>query len=200
MKHVALVCITFGFLCGCATKPMVATPANIPLPMSQEPSLHDISVAELQTHLGLTRSPQSLGFEEKGFDGCRLGVKGESGGCGQRFLSVVHVRLVCRDTVGTTSRVPASLRPLVSSPMEWRLGGMHGNVRTDNQGFVQIHVVSSRPTKAERLIMIIGSKTLGIEAGEVSQIVLPGNWCARWASIDVPALSDFPAPLLISEK
>src|SRR5438445_814161 len=118
MIRQSLAGLALGMLCGCATESMVMKlpppdgmpqeTSSLPLPVPESPTLQQMSVTELQTQLGLNRSAQDLGFDERGFDGCRIGVKGEVGSCSQRYLSVVHFRLVCRDTVGTTSRVPAS--------------------------------------------------------------------------------------------
>jgi hypothetical protein len=81
--------------------------------------------------------------------------------------------------VGTTSRVPSSLTPLARNGVEWRLGGNRGFVNTDSQGYGQIQLVSNRPVQSDRFMLIIGKKSLGVEASEVSQIVLPGNWCGH---------------------
>jgi hypothetical protein len=147
-------------------------------PQIHEPTIREMSLRDLQSQLGMNRSADDLGFADTDYDGCRIGVRGDNGQCGRRFLSVVNFRLVCRDTVGTTTRVPNSLTPL-SKSMEWRLGGARGHVRTDSQGYGQVQMVSSRPVKSDRFMLIIGSKILGLEAGEVSQIVLPGNWCGH---------------------
>lgn len=190
MKRILFVSFAAWFLSGCATDPMVMNlppPDGLPREALPPPQVYtpqstkQISVQELQTQLGLNRSTDDLGFADKNFDGCRVGYKGEGENCGSRYLSVVHFRLVCRDTVGTTSRVPSSLTPLSGRHMQWRLGGLRGNLTTDSQGYGQVQLVSTRPVQTERFMLIIGTKMLGVEAGEVSQIVLPGNWCPNVA-------------------
>lgn len=177
-----LVC----FLCACATGPKPEETASLPLPVAtSEPPLpampRMVEMPALKSELGLTRDIRELGFAEKDYNGCRMSLPGDAQMCGQRFMSVVHFRLVCRDTVGTTSRVPSSLRPL-RSKMQWRLNGKRGMLTTDKEGYGQVQMVSRSPSKEQRFMLIIGKKSLGVEAGEVTQIVVPGDWCKKWKS------------------
>jgi hypothetical protein len=191
MKRLLLAPIALLLLSACASDPelmslpppdgMQPPPMSSPLPNQHALKENGIDIHELQAQLGLNRGPQELGFADKNFDGCSMSYKGKDGTCGFRYLSVVHFRLVCRDTVETTTRAPSSLTPLMKNNMQWRLAGIRGDTSTDSQGYGQVQVVSMRPVKTERFILIIGTKTLGLEAGEVSQIVLPGNWCPRVA-------------------
>jgi hypothetical protein len=192
MKRLAVLAFAAAILSGCASEPMsMKLPApdglpqdNMPRTLPPQTSVREMSVHELQAQLGLNRSADDLGFAHSNFDGCRMGVKDEGRNCGTRFFSVVHFRLVCRDTTGTTTRVPSSLTPLARNGIEWRLGGVKGHVNTDSQGYGQVQLVSSRPVKSERFMLIIGTKILGLEAGEVSQIVLPGNWCGSHVALN----------------
>ena len=154
-------------------------------PRAETPVDGTLNLVQLQNELGLGRSPQSLGFDQASFDGCRWNVRGggERGACGPRFLSVVHFRLLCRDSVGTVQTVATNFTPLTKR-MQWRLAGVQGETRTDAEGFGQVQMVSSRPTKGQRFILIIGTKSLGLEVGEVTQIILPGNWCGRLAKTE----------------
>jgi hypothetical protein len=168
-------------LCACATDPMRT---RLPSPEDKPPSLpstqdgqHVVSVHEIQNQLGLNRSPQDLGFAEKKFDGCTLGHRDDRA-CGQRFLSVVHFRLLCRDSMGTVQTVVRNLEPLVADTMQWRLAGSRGNTHTDSEGFGQVQLISQKPNKGKRFILIIGKKSLGLEVGEVNQIILPSDWCS----------------------
>lgn len=187
MRRLALMAFTAFLLSGCATESVVMT---LPPPDGSTPEptgsrskgahsrpVDSLSLHELQTQLSMNRPPDDLGYAEKNFDGCHVGFKNDQGVCGRRFLSVLNFKLVCRDTVGTTSRVPSSLMPLSNHTMQWRFGGQSGNLTTDSLGYGQVQMVSSRPVSTDRFMLLIGTKTLGVEAAEVSQIVLPGNWC-----------------------
>jgi hypothetical protein len=185
MKFIINLCLLFGI--GCAVKPPSPspnqTPAQVPSPPPQAtPGPDPLNIYDLQNKLGLVRSPTSLGYAQKGFDGCKMGVRTDEGKCGQRFLSVVHFQLLCRDSVGTTEIAPVNFKPLVAGKMQWRLAGEIGATHTDSEGFGQVQLVSTRSTKGKRFILIIGSKSLGLEVGEVSKIILPGNWCSHVAA------------------
>jgi hypothetical protein len=187
-----LICLSFvaGVLSGCASDPTVMQlpPPDGLQPVSPipRPQVHvaptparTYNLRELQTQLGMNRALQDVGFADKEFDGCQTAYQGDAGQCGNRVLTVVSFRLVCRDSVETTSRVPSSLTPLKSHSLEWRFAGARGHTRTDGHGYGQVQVVSYNPIGAERFMMIIGTKSVGIEASEVSQIVLPANYCPR---------------------
>ena len=196
MKCIVVLAVSL-FVCACASSPeLMRLPPPEGLPQDRvEPRPHAtvspvdrrLNLAQLQSQLGLDRSPQSLGFDEKGFDGCKWGIREDSGQCGRRYLSVVHFRLLCRDSVETVQSVSTNFTPLTAHQMKWRLAGVRGDTRTDSEGFGQVQVLSPRSTKGQRFILIIGSKSLGLEVGEVSQIILPGNWCSSLAAN--PALS-----------
>lgn len=169
--------LAFCLLCACTSTPKVDVGEQPPLP----PSPVKMDLAELQKQLGLERDQHDLGYAEKDFDGCRMNLTGDPMFCGARYLAVVHFRLMCRDTVETTTRVPSSLRPL-QGHMEWRLNGKRGFLKTDEEGYGQVKTVSRSPSKSQRFMLIIGKKSLGVEASEVSQIIVPSNWCARGRS------------------
>ena len=94
----------------------------------------------------------------------------------------MNFRLVCRDTVETTQIVSTDFKPLYSSVMQWRLAGAIGNTTTDSDGFGSVQVISTRSIKAERFILILGTRSLGVEVGEIRQIVLPRDWCSGLAA------------------
>jgi len=142
------------------------------------------TMSELKSQLGMNRETSDLGFVDKDFDGCQTAYRGDQGECGSRVLSVVNFRLVCRDTVGTTSRAPTSLTPLHAGNLEWRFAGVRGHTHTDHQGYGQVELVSNGPVGTQRFILLIGSKTVGLEASEVSQIVLPKNFCTQHLAME----------------
>lgn len=188
MKITLRLCL-FCFLCACSSTQVVTV--RVPPPVLSESGSRSVpapvasgmkrtfDLGDLQRELGLARDVRDLGFTERDYDGCRMSVPGEASGCGQRFMSVVHFRLMCRDTVGTTSRVPSSLTPLRGN-MQWRLNGRRGVLSTDRDGYGQVQLVSRTPSKSQRFMLIIGKKSLGVEAGEVSQIIVPRDWCQTW--------------------
>jgi hypothetical protein len=126
----------------------------------------------------MKRSPQSLGYKEKPFDGCRFGMERTKAGCA-RYFSVVHFKIVCRDTEGTTESVASNFTPVVTDSMEFHLAGTVGTTRTDSQGLGQVQVVSTQPTKGKRFILVLGRHSLGLEVGQVTQIIVPSDWCER---------------------
>jgi hypothetical protein len=195
MKRIAFALLGVGLLAGCASEPELV---KLPPADGAEPPVERIeregphartkiktyNMAELKAELGMNREVSDLGFADKDFDGCRTMYKGDEGECGARVLSVVNFRLVCRDTVGTTSRAPSSLTPLTSGHLEWRFAGARGHTRTDHQGYGQVQVVSNGPVGTQRFILIIGSKTVGVEASEINQIVLPKNFCTQHLAME----------------
>lgn len=170
---------------GCTSNPKkpetVAEPV-IMIPMrKQDPVMpatpKRMNFNDIRVQLGLERDSRQLGFLEKDYDSCKMLTPGDEPMCGQRYMSVMNFRLVCRDTVGTTTRAPTSLTPL-RSQMQWRLNGKRGQIRTDKDGYGQMQMISRAPSKEKQFILVIGKNILGVEAGEVTQIVVPRNWCA----------------------
>jgi hypothetical protein len=183
-----LVGILSLLLVACASEPeTMQLPPPEGLPQEQMPPVPvqptqeqqpGLNISDLQSRLGLVQDSQDLGFNERSFDGCQIGVRGDHAPCGRRFLSVVHFRLLCRDSVETVQSVSANLTPLTSDSIQWRLGGTQGHTSTDGQGLGQVATVTAQTTKAQRFMLILGTHSLGVEASEVSQIVVPGNWCS----------------------
>lgn len=182
-KILVLGCL---FMAACTSTPKnpetAAEDPVILIPLrKQEPVMpatpRRMNLNDIRVQLGLERDSQTLGFLEKDYDGCKMLAPGEEAMCGRRYMSTMNFRLMCRDTVGTTTRMPSSLTPLQAS-MQWRLNGKRGHLRTNKDGYGQMQMISSSPSKSKQFILVIGERFLGVEAGEVSQIVLPRNWCA----------------------
>ncbi len=185
-----LVLTSVSLLCACASTPEYM---KLPPPESQvaEPSGDNfapsgsalkedplLNVEELSERLGIGGDSATLGFSEKAFDGCQFSNSpAMPAKCGKRFLSTVRFRLLCRDSVETVSVVSSSFTPLVASSLEWRIAGASGKASTNFDGIGHLRLVSTRPIKSERFILILGTKSMGLEAGEVSQIILPRDWC-----------------------
>ena len=193
-----LILVTSIFLGACATAPKTepylahafdpgpaasAAPAANPVskvpraPSEKAPFRHGYDMAQLQGQLGLARDAKDLGFAEKSFNGCRMGVKGDDGKCGNRFLSVVNFRLVCRDSEETIQSMVTNTTPLVSDKIRWKLSGIEGVTKTDSDGYGSVQVVSAKPAHGQRLVLIVGKQFLGVDISQVRQIIVPNYWC-----------------------
>lgn len=128
----------------------------------------------LESQLGLTRSPADLGYAEKSFNPCNYGP---SETCDFKFFTVVHFQLLCRDTEGTISTVPRALSPINHPNILWTLAGLSGGLPTDRNGYGALKVITPATTRGKRLVLKKGHNFVGVEVNEVSKIVLPKNWC-----------------------
>lgn len=153
--------------CSTSQKPVIA-------PDTSDTSAIPRAEAHLQAKLGMIRATNNLGFEEKKFNPCEHGSAPE---CKQRYMTVVHFQLLCRDSEGTVNRAPTQLTPLTADRVAWKLGGYSGGTRTDTEGYGQLTMVSNKSTREQRLILMIGKQFLGVTAGETSRVVLPKNFC-----------------------
>ena len=146
-----------------------APPPPVPTPV--------LSMNELQSSLGMDRSPTELGYEERTFDSCNTRYT-ENENCGHRQLVVIHLRMQCRDSTGTVSEVNR-IQPIASKNVKWNLGALEGTVTTDDEGYGQIRTVASVSPRNQRLRLTIAKKYLGLTASEAQRIVTPGDWCGR---------------------
>lgn len=167
------------FLAACATAPDapdIGGPAPSG-PILEEPKPRQaVPVFQIQSELGMNREAQDLGFAEKLFNACNYGIPGA--GC-ERMLNVVHFQLMCRDSEGTVSNVPLSLRPIVAPYITWSVAGQSGSTRTDRNGFGQFAFISGRTVKEKRLVLRKGRQYVGLTVSEITKLVLPKNWCGR---------------------
>ena len=143
---------------------------------------------QLQSKLGLARGAKDLGYVEKIFDGCRMGVRGEDGSCGSRYFAVVNFRLVCRDTEGTTETIVTNVRPVITDSVRWKVAGLNGVTHTDDNGYGSVQLVGLKPARGQRLVLTVGRQFLGLEISQVSQIVVPVYWCTQLAHWDFDVL------------
>jgi hypothetical protein len=132
---------------------------------------------QLQSALGMDRAATELGLSEKIFDSCHTRVKDGTARCGNRYLSVVNFRLLCRDSEGTVEAVVTNTRPLKSDHVEYQLAGDRGVVQADANGYVQVRVVTAAPVRGQRLVVTVGKQFFGKEVSEVDQLILPTYWC-----------------------
>lgn len=170
--RVLLLSLSLIVLAGCAGR--ASKPDEVVRePAKQQP--HDL--AQLQSALGMDRSPRELGLSEKMFDSCRNHVQGDSGKCGMRYLSVLNFKLTCRDSEGTTQEVVTTTRPLVSDSVQFQLDGQRGVLQSDHEGYVQLRAVTAKPVRGHRLVITVGKQFFGKDIEEVDQLVLPNYWC-----------------------
>jgi hypothetical protein len=130
--------------------------------------------SRLQAKLGMVRASTDLGYQEKSFDTCQMGLRGE---CGRKYLAVVNFQLMCRETEGTVSTFPLELHPIVAPVLRWSMGRASGETQTDVNGYGQIAVITDRPLSHSRLLLKKERLFVAITAGEITRIVLPKNWC-----------------------
>lgn len=154
-------------LSACTSIPKSPTEPSI---LEQAPPTESV----LQSRLGMIRPASDLGFQEKSFDPCLFGVSRQ---CGAKFLSVIHFQLLCRDSEGTVSEVPLSLRPINSPKITWQVGPRSGTTQTDIEGFGQVALVNDGSVRNKRLILRMGKQFVGVTASEINKLVLPQNWC-----------------------
>lgn len=147
---------------------------RIEIPPPQNDELRRIQ--EVRNKLGLTAPATELGYTEKQFNPCQLGLQPGSE-CRPQHITVLNFQLLCRDTEGTVSDVPVALQPIVANQVKWKIGTLEGDTRTDIAGFGQIAVVSDVSTHAQRLILRIGPQFVSFSVSEVNKIVLPKNFC-----------------------
>lgn len=137
----------------------------------------ELSLEELQQSLGV--DIEDLGFVEKAFNSCSLPRPlRDDGQCGRRYFSMVHFRVLCRDSVGTTENTVTSLDlRALSKNLEWVIGPNRGTTFTDSDGYGKVRVISKRPIRNQRFVLKSGKTALGLETEGVSRIVVPSNWC-----------------------
>lgn len=183
MKKIILLIVFFG-LAACTTTSKVI-PAAEPLPGAPskpaEDEAENVDWFALQASLGLSREPEQLGFAEKTYDTCQVGYGySRSNRCRKQTFTVIHFRLMCRDSEGTISQVlnEEDLQSIADRQIVWNLKGTHGVVRTDGRGYGQIRVAVAKSHRGERLRLATGPEFLYMRAGEITRVVTPKPWCS----------------------
>lgn len=139
-----------------------------------------IDFEAIKRHLQMERDRDSLGLAEKTFNTCATGYGySRSQNCRQQNLTVIHFRLLCRDSEGTISTIltEADLRPLERRSVRWNLKGTQGVTYTDNEGYGQILAASSGTQKNQRVRLAVGNEFLYMRAGELQRVITPRPWC-----------------------
>lgn len=174
--RLTLIFFILSFISACAHKSVLV------LEVGRNPATKQASydLNQIQSALGMERSPGELGFTEKQFDSCKTRVPGGGERCGTRFFSVLDFKLSCRDSEGTISTVAsaASAKPLVSDKVEYQLAGSRGVLQTDREGNVQLRMVTTQPLRGQRLVVTVGRQFFGKEISGITQIILPNYWCS----------------------
>ena len=160
---------------GCSSLPKGAG-----FPPPTEPGKEVIDLVGLSRDLGMDRPRESLGYDEKRFNSCDAGNGYSSThSCRDRILSVVNLKLECRDSMGTTSNAYHKLAPISSQRVEWDWAGRQSLTATDRDGYARVLLISSRSPKNQRLRLTINNKFLAMTASEMHRVVVPRDWCTR---------------------
>jgi hypothetical protein len=181
MKHLSHLLVLFAtILPGCATAPPIPPappPATANRPAAPQPS-GDFTTLQWSRILGLDRNREDLGYRERRFRPCDFGGDARGGECTQRHFSTVFFRLRCRDSDGTVEYVSMSeLSPVISNHVRWWLGDDTGVVETDREGYGQVFALNEASPRARRLMIKIGTLSLGITAEDARDIIVPRDWC-----------------------
>lgn len=192
-KNILGLILVFGWV-GCATGPRTVTPER-PRPevvtspredaagkvrILPEKETYQIDYRGLQSALQLERPDRDLGFAERSFASCEVGYGFPSSrDCRRRYFSVIHFRLLCRESEGTiqTPLDAADLRPLARTDIEWTLMDQRGEMTLDDQGYGQIRTVTLASAKVQRLKINVGPDFLYMRAGEMNRVVAPAPFC-----------------------
>ncbi len=155
-----------------------ATTSTVTAPESTQLGYEEVSLEEVEQNLGL--NDQDLGFYSRAFNSCSLpnSARGDDK-CGDRHFSVIHFRILCRDTTGTTENTVTSLdlRALTKN-LEWIVGPHRGRIQPDADGYGKVRVISTKPIGKNRFVLKSGKAALGLTSEDVSRIVVPDDWCS----------------------
>jgi hypothetical protein len=132
------------------------------------------SVHDVEKRLAMGRRINDLGFKEKSFDPCKLGLS--QSGCGKKVFVSLNLQISCRDSEGTTEEI-AELTPMNRASISWKILGRKGSAETDRDGYVQIRALFNRLIKNQRVILLKDKLYLGIRTQSYPKLVLPRNWC-----------------------
>lgn len=143
-------------------------------PRRERPRSVPRSAENIESQLGMKRSPSDLGYAERSFNPCNYGP---SDTCTFKYMTVVHFQLLCRDTEGTVSEIPKYLSPINHPNILWTLAGQSGGLPTDRNGYGSLKLITDNTTRGKRLVLKKGTHYVGLDVSEATKIVLPKNWC-----------------------
>lgn len=130
---------------------------------------------DLQARLSMMRDRSDLGLEERSFDPCDFGVDRRSG-CPTHRLGVLYFQLMCRESTGTIQSIP-KVYPVARQNLRWSIGARSGVIRTDDNGYSQLRIITRNSVGPQRLIIRMGRQYMGVRMEDVSRLVLPHEWC-----------------------
>lgn len=178
MKYIFLIpLLTILYGCGSTyERPMPAPSPSAPLPPAETTDL-----SELQNSLGLRRSHQELGYSEKTFNPCDVGLSQSD--CRRRHFVVIHFQLMCSNAEGTTSVIQRAedMQPVSDQAVRWTLKNLNGIVQTDAQGYGQIRAIAPGPQGQQRLKLTVGNQFLYTRAQELTRVATPPVWCRQFS-------------------
>ena len=96
-------------------------------------------------------------------------------------MTWIHFRILCRASEGTVESVSRfEFQPLDGAEVKYKLGKLFkGKIRTDEEGFGQIRVLTKHSLRNKKLILTANGHILGVVAGSVRKLVVPNSWCAN---------------------
>ncbi|MCB0347979.1 MAG: hypothetical protein KDD37_04050 [Bdellovibrionales bacterium] len=134
----------------------------------------------LEQSINFKIDTEKLGYFQKQFNTCRVGAGySPNSNCRSLTYTIIHFRIRCRDTEGTTSEVvtEANLTDNSNKTMHWTLKNKTGELTTNGEGYGQIREVYQGSPKRDRLRISDGKKFLYLRANEITTAIVPSNWC-----------------------
>ncbi|MBC7466445.1 MAG: hypothetical protein H7256_10675 [Bdellovibrio sp.] len=145
-----------------------------------KPSQRVIDYSSVQRLLNLDRRYTELGFFEKMFDTCQVGFGyAPDLDCQKKYFTVIHFKLVCRQSEGTISTVLTDddLKAISGENVNWYLKNANGSTLTDSEGYGQIIATTNESQKNQRLRLAVGAEFLMTKASEAKRLIAPLTWC-----------------------
>lgn len=190
IKIYILACLAL-FISSCAThsKKQVADSENKTVGVKEnktprydpsKPVSRVIDYPSVQRLLKLDRQLTDLGFSEKIFDTCQVGFGYSADSeCQKKYLTVIHFKLVCRQSEGTISTVLTDddLKAISGVNVKWYLKNINGSTLTDSDGYGQIITTTSDSQRNQRLRLAVGADFLMTKASEAKRLIAPQSWC-----------------------
>jgi hypothetical protein len=139
-----------------------------------------VNFDQLEQVLNMRVDKEKLGYFEKTFNTCKAG-SGYSAthNCENLNYVVIHYRLRCRDTEGTTSEIvtEANIEDIANADIKWTLKDQTGIAQTNGGGYGETRAVFKTSPKRERFIVSNGTSFLYLRANEITTVIAPKNWC-----------------------
>lgn len=181
MTRLIIYFASLSLFAACASAPRSEEPASPPTEPASGPAAKPVRTVDFPTltrTLQLDRAIQELGYEEKRFDPCELGI-GPAGHqqCGTYFLAVIHFQLQCRDVDGTVEIY--NTEPIRAKNVRWTLGRIQGKTETDHEGYGQVIAVAPASQRQQKLRITVGNDFLIVSAEQAKRLVTPPDWCPR---------------------